>query len=341
MSMMHVLKVLAAGLLAAGLACCGESGGGGQPSATNVGGPVKIGFLVKQPDVPWFQNEWKFAEEAAKKHGFEVIKIGVPDGPRTLAAIDTLAGQGAQGLIICTPEPKLGQSIVDRAARGGLKVMSVDDRLKTADGKDLEDVPHMGITAHDIGVQVGKAMGEELKKRGWKAGEAGAAVLTHDEAETHRERTDGIVAGLEASGFPKARVFPMALKEPVGLATGRDAMNSLLTQHSDVRLWLIGSINDDAVVGGVRATENKGLGAADVIGVGIGGDVGLPDLKKEKPTGFFASVLISPKRHGYETAERMYAWIKEGKAPPKVTWTEGILMTRETYRQVLAEQGLE
>lgn len=340
--MMHVLKVLVAGLLAAGLAGCGESGGGaGGAGGGASGGPVKIGFLVKQPDVPWFQNEWRFAEEAGKKHGFEVIKIGVPDGPRTLAAIDTLAGQGAQGFIICTPEPKLGQSIVDRAARGGLKVMSVDDRLKTADGRDLEEVPHMGITARDIGVQVGKAMGEELKKRGWKAEEAGAALLTHDEAETHRERTDGIVAGLEATGFPKGRVFTMALKEPVGLATGRDAMNALLTQHGEVQRWLIGSINDDAVVGGVRATEYKGLAAAHVIGVGIGGDVGLPDLQKESPTGFFASVLISPKRHGYETAERMYAWIKEGKAPPKVTWTEGILMTRETYKQVLKEQGLE
>lgn len=24
--------------------------------------PVKIGFLVKQPEEPWFQDEWKFAE---------------------------------------------------------------------------------------------------------------------------------------------------------------------------------------------------------------------------------------------------------------------------------------
>jgi L-arabinose transport system substrate-binding protein len=28
--------------------------------------PVKIGFLVKQPEEPWFQDEWKFAEIAAK-----------------------------------------------------------------------------------------------------------------------------------------------------------------------------------------------------------------------------------------------------------------------------------
>ena len=28
---------------------------------------VKIGFVVKQPEEPWFQDEWKFAEQAGKE----------------------------------------------------------------------------------------------------------------------------------------------------------------------------------------------------------------------------------------------------------------------------------
>ena len=47
------------------------------------------------------------------------------------------------------------------------------------------------------------------------------------------------------------------------------------------------------------------------------------DFKKDKPTGFHASVLISPKRHGYETAEMMYKWIKDGIEPAKTTFTTG------------------
>ena len=39
---------------------------------------VKIGFLVKQPEEPWFQDEWKFAEAAAKEKGFTLVKIGAP-----------------------------------------------------------------------------------------------------------------------------------------------------------------------------------------------------------------------------------------------------------------------
>jgi L-arabinose transport system substrate-binding protein len=41
---------------------------------------LKLGFLVKQPEEPWFQTEWKFADKAGKDLGFDVIKIAVPDG---------------------------------------------------------------------------------------------------------------------------------------------------------------------------------------------------------------------------------------------------------------------
>lgn len=59
--------------------------------------PVKIGFLVKQPEEPWFQDEWKFAEIAAKDKGFTLVKIGAPSGEKVMSAIDNLAAQKAQG----------------------------------------------------------------------------------------------------------------------------------------------------------------------------------------------------------------------------------------------------
>ncbi|STL55890.1 L-arabinose-binding periplasmic protein [Escherichia coli] len=45
---------------------------------------LKLGFLVKQPEEPWFQTEWKFADKAGKDLGFEVIKIAVPDGEKNI-----------------------------------------------------------------------------------------------------------------------------------------------------------------------------------------------------------------------------------------------------------------
>jgi L-arabinose transport system substrate-binding protein len=50
--------------------------------------PIKIGFLVKMPENSWFQDEWKFAQMAADQYGFELIKIGTPDGEKVLSAIE-------------------------------------------------------------------------------------------------------------------------------------------------------------------------------------------------------------------------------------------------------------
>ena len=32
---------------------------------------VKIGFVVKLPEEPWFQDEWRFADQAAKERSEE------------------------------------------------------------------------------------------------------------------------------------------------------------------------------------------------------------------------------------------------------------------------------
>src|SRR5438067_7794021 len=128
--------------------------------------PVKIGFLVKQPEEPWFQLEWRFADQAAKDLGFTLVKIGATDGEKVLAAIDNLAAGGAQGFIICTPDTRLGPGIVAKAKAANLKLISVDDQFISANGQPMKNVHHLGISAGRIGEDVGRTLAAEAKKRG-------------------------------------------------------------------------------------------------------------------------------------------------------------------------------
>ena len=213
--------------------------------------PIKIGFLVKQPEEPWFQDEWKFAQKAADADGFTLVTIGAQDGAKVLASIDNLGAQGAQGMIICTPDVRLGPAIVSRAQRYNMKVFAVDDRFLGPDGKPMVDVPYMGISANQIGRMVGRALATEMQKRGWKVNETAACIPTRDELETAKERTDGAIDALIAAGFPKDQVFT-APQQTTDIPGGRDAANIVLTQHSDVKHWLIAGMNDEAVLGAVR-----------------------------------------------------------------------------------------
>ncbi len=315
----------------------GAAAAGGKTDAPK--GPVKIGFIVKQPEEPWFQQEWKFAEDCAKEMGFELLKKSGTDGEKVLAEIDNLASAGAQGFVICTPDQKLGPAIVAKAKAANLKVMSVDDRFVGPDGQFMADVPHMGISARKIGEMVGKGLAAEMEKRGWDASEVGCAAITYKQLETSKERTDGATEALLAAGFPQDRIYESAEKT-TDTQGSMDAMNILLTQHPQVKKWLIFSMNDEGVLGAVRAAEGAGFNAENTIGIGIGGTTAIAEFRRSEPTGFFASVLINPYRHGYETSKLMYEWIAQGKEPPKETYTEGTLETRDTLEKTMKERGL-
>ncbi|MBY8973113.1 substrate-binding domain-containing protein, partial [Pseudomonas sp. P867] len=173
---------------------------------------VKIGFLVKQAEEPWFQTEWAFAEKAGKEHGFTVIKIAVPDGEKTLSAIDSLAANGAKGFVICPPDVSLGPAIVAKAKVNGLKVMAVDDRFVDAKGNFMEDVPYLGMAAFEVGQKQGAAMAAEAKKRGWDWKDTYAVINTFNELDTGKKRTDGSIKSLEEAGIPKDHILTAALK---------------------------------------------------------------------------------------------------------------------------------
>ena len=301
---------------------------------------VKIGFLVKQAEEPWFQTEWAFAEKAGKEHGFTVIKIAVPDGEKTLSAIDSLAANGAKGFVICPPDVSLGPAIVAKAKANGLKVMAVDDRFVDAKGNFMEDVPYLGMAAFEVGQKQGTAMAAEAKKRGWDWKDTYAVINTYNELDTGKKRTDGSIKSLEDAGIPKDHILTAALKT-LDVPGSMDATNSALVKlPSAAKNLIIGGMNDNTVLGGVRATESAGFKAANVIGIGINGTDAIGELKKAD-SGFFGSMLPSPHIEGYNTALAMYEWVTTGKEPAKYTAMDEVtLITRANFQAELTKIGL-
>ena len=301
---------------------------------------VKIGFLVKQAEEPWFQTEWAFAEKAAKDKGFTLIKIAVPDGEKTLSAIDSLAANGAQGFVICPPDVGLGPAIMAKAKLNGLKVIAVDDRFVDASGKFMEEVPYLGMAAFEVGQKQGNAMVAEAKNRNWDWKDTYAVINTFNELDTGKKRTDGSVKSLKDAGLPDDHILYSALKT-LDVPGSMDATNSALVKlPSGAKNLIIGGMNDSTVLGGVRATESAGFAAANVIGIGINGTDAIGELKKPN-SGFFGSMLPSPHIEGYKTATMMFEWITEGKEPPLYTAMDEVtLITRDIFQEELTKIGL-
>ncbi|MDZ4362843.1 substrate-binding domain-containing protein [Brevundimonas sp.] len=320
-------KAMLSGMLASAVAACARSAPG-----------LKIGFIVKQPEESWFQDEWRFADMAARENGFTVLKIGGTDGDRVLTAIDNLAAKNAAGFIICAPDTRLGPAIEQRARVNDLKVMSVDDRLVDARGKPIESIPHVGISAADIGGLAGRTAVEEAVRRGWPLAETGILRLSFDGLETARERTANGRDAAVAAGVPAGNVHD-APQRTTDTEGGFNAASPVLTRVSTLKRWIVLGMNDEAVLGGVRAAEQLGLPAQDIIGIGIGGS-GSAEAEFSKPalTGFYGSILLSPRRHGFDTSLAMYRWVTEGVRPAAVTFTDGLPMDRSNWRALLEAQ---
>lgn len=301
---------------------------------------LKLGYLVKQPEEPWFQTEWAFADKAAKQYDFELIKMAVPDGEKTLNAIDTLAASGAKGFVICTPDPKLGSAIMAKAKSYGLKVVTVDDQFLTAKGQPMTDVPLVMMAASQIGQRQGNELYKEMEKRGWNVDSTAVMAITADELDTARRRVHGAMDALKADGFPAAQIYTVPTKTN-DIPGALDAANSLLVQYPDVKNWLIVGMNDNTVLGGVRATEGQGFTADNVIGIGINGVDAVNELAKSTATGFYGSLLPSPDVHGFKSTEMLYEWVTKDVEPQKfVEVTDAVLITRDNFKEELKKKGL-
>jgi len=303
-------------------------------------GKIKIGFIVKSMGDSWFQTETNFAKEEAKTLGADINVQEALNGNAVLETIDTMATNGVQGIIICSPETQLGAAIKAATDKHKIKLMSVDDRLVGSDGKPLTEIPHLGISATNIGKQVGQAISDEIKKRGWKLEDVGALSITVPTLQTAKERTEGAESVILANGFKKENIIEAPWSGAVDIASASDAANSVLTAHTGIKKWVVFSSNDDGVLGGIRSISNRGIPPTDIIGVGINGKLAADEWAKGTPTGMFASILLQSKVHGANTVEMMHKWIKDCTEPAKETYTTGALINKDNYKEAFQKAGV-
>lgn len=312
----------------------------GGVSTPAVAETVKIGFIVKMPEQPWFINEQKAAEAVGKELGFSVVRIGAPDGEKVVTAIDNLQSQGAQGFVICTPDVRLGPAVMAKARAYNMKVVTVDDQFVGSNGKPLASVPHLGMSGFKIGMQVGQTIAAEMTRRGWKPEEVAAIRITNNELPTAKERTDGATQALLDAGFKKENIFD-APQRTTDTESASTASSPVLAKHANFKKWVIFALNEESVLGGVRASEQFGFDPSAVIGVGINGSgVAFAEFQKGHVTGFYATVAVSSTMHGKATAENLYNWITKGIVPPANTETTGTVMTRDNWQKVRSDLQL-
>jgi len=204
--------------------------------------------------------------------------------------------------------------------------------------KAMTDVPYLGISARKIGNQVGDTLWTEMKKRNWPQPETGLCVVTFDELDT-------------AVNAPPAPAKPSPLQVPSRPHVPRTAKDQRRagrarrdddSPHAAPRSETLADLWNERQ----RCHRRRPRHRRPWVHGGqcdrhcINGTDGISEFQKAKPTGFFASVLLTARKHGSDTIEMLYHWAREGKAPPADTRTTGELIDRSNYESVLKAQGI-
>jgi L-arabinose transport system substrate-binding protein len=115
---------------------------------------LKLGYINKMGEHPWFVAEVAGAKSAATEAG---VKLSTQDvqfnADLTLTTFDTMVGDGVKGIAIVVPDKALGPVVAEKAAKANIKLIAVDDDIYS---QDKTMVPYIGMNAMAIGRQAGR-----------------------------------------------------------------------------------------------------------------------------------------------------------------------------------------
>lgn len=290
---------------------------------------VKIGYINKMGDHPWFVAEVAGAKAAAEAAGADFVSQDVQfNADLTITTIDTMIGDGVQGIAIVVPDKGLGPVVAQKAKDAGIPLIAVDDDITYQDGTP---VPYVGLDAFSIGKNVGAELAKLYLSEGWADKEVRIASIEDRKADTCMQRNKGAEEAFLSAvpGFDPANIVRVAYDNT--MVNSIDVMTTTLTANPQVTNWIFYSCNDDGVLGAARAMENSGYSADQGMGIGIDGSRACDAFGGGKPSAFRGTMWLNSANHGKIAVQLLLANIKDGTPLPEKTFSDPEFITAANF----------
>lgn len=291
---------------------------------------LKFGFINKMGDHPWFVREVEGAKAKAAELGVDLLVQDVQfDANLTVTTFDTYLGDGVQAIAIVVPDLSLGPVVSEKAQEAGIPLIAVDDDIVLPDGGP---VPYVGMNALNIGHQVGSEIARIFKDEGWAEHIDTVRVgsVEDQKADTCMRRNQGAREALLAE-VPELESRIVSIPYDNTMVNAIDVVSTTLTAHPDAERWIFFSCNDDGVLGSVRATENSGVPAANVIGIGIDGSRSCEAFGGGGESGFRGTMWLDSAKHGAGAVQALYDAVKNDKPLDLTYYQDATFITPASF----------
>src|ERR671915_1351690 len=258
----RIATVGAALVLGLGIVACGDDDDGGGGAASGGGGEdVKIGLITKTETNPFFVKMKEGAQGKASELGAEVQSFaGKKDGDNEsqVAAIESLIGAGAKGILITPNNSSAIVPSVDKARQQGLLVVALDTQLEPPDAADAT----FATDNYQAGLLIGQWAKAKFEKDG-KEPKIAMLDLNPEGVSVDVQRDQGFLEGFGIDVKDNTQIGDEADPRIVGHDVtdgaeegGRTAMENLLQKDEGINL--VYTINEPAAAGAYEALKAAG-----------------------------------------------------------------------------------
>src|SRR5687768_17744753 len=276
-----VASVCALGL---GVAACGDDEDEGGAAAGGGGGDgEKVGLITKTETNPFFVKMKEGAESKASELGLDLQSFaGKKDGDNEsqVAAVESLIGAGAKGILITPNNSSAIVPSVDKARQQGLLVVALDTQLEPPDAADAT----FATDNYKAGLLIGQWAKAKFEADG-KEAKIAMLDLNTEQVTVDVQRDQGFMTGFGIDVGDENKIGDESDPRIVGHDVtdgaeegGRTAMENLL--QKDPSINLVYTINEPAAAGAYEAIKAAGK-EKDVTIVSVdGGCPGVENVKK-------------------------------------------------------------
>ena len=300
-----------------------------EPTAKSAEKRLRITYIVPAIAHPTFLTAKEAFEKAAKDYNFEPIWAGssIPDANEMVKQIEIAIASKVDGIIIMAAAPDAMRPAIQEAHDAGIPVVTV-----IADCKDADKLAYLGLNNQNYGKLAAAKALEGLKGKKPMI----AVMVPTFENQSGIE----IIAALKEN-FAAAGEYELltTIESKSDMVTAVGIWEDVFTAYPEVNV--IFSIGSEGGPAAAKVMEEMKLTSKEIVNVGIS-DIA-ETLAGIRDGYIYASMSENIPRIGYQPAEWIVKFVREGIKPAPINDTGTFAITKEnvdTYRDIENDKSL-
>ena len=307
-----------------------------ETKAVNDKNLMKIGYILHNIYVKGTLPTINKIDNYSFKKDIKTIETRASSNAELIDNMLTLKNEGAEGIILYPTDPKIGQTVMERAGRLKMKVLTVQNKLIDVNGTYIDKIPYVGISPDKTAEQISNVVSRTIRENNLSINRTGILLLQEPDGTSYETCLNNCIDQLQKQSIPSENVFICnVLPAPDGVIVSPAQLE--LIKRGNYSKWIIFGFHAKATMQIANLiSSNYNHTIDDIYSFSIILNKGYINKNIQSPY-FIGGIYFSPEQCAMTATDLMYNWIKDGKRPPQDTYINTTFIKNPKYKPVNTE----